>query len=450
MRAHHARCVALLLACFAISGCATASSNRYRTLRDDWQREESTAAPSEDPGDALFAGATVLERSQLVAQVLERNPSVGAARHAWRAALARYPQAIALDDPMLRAGLAPRSFASGGAETAYDVELSQALPFPGKRDLRGQAALGEAEAAQRDYAAVRLRLAAIASQLYDDYYLAARSLEVSAEHVSLLESFQQSALARYEAGQSAQQDPIQAEVELTHGLHDRAVLQSGQRVVIEQINALLHRASGASLPPPPAHAIAPDPLPDSADSLTKEALASRPELAAASARVDSEQARLDLAWREYLPDFTVSGGYDRYWDESELRPSVGLAMNVPLQLGRRSAAVDEADARLDQARSERLALESEVRLDVARGVEELAEAHHVLALIRDRQLPASRDYVEAARAGFESGRNSFLALIDAQRSLRSAELDAERALAEVSRRRAELDRALGRIAGTGW
>ncbi len=440
--------IAPLLA-IALCGCAVASSSRYRTLREDWERT-APSAPSADAGDELFSGMVELPRGVLVQQVLERNPSLRAARYAWRAALALYPQVTALDDPMLGGSLAPRSFGTHRVDEAYTLELSQALPFPGKLALRGQAALGEAEAAQRDFSAVRLRLALMTSLLYDDYYVAARSLEVNTQHIELLESFQQIATTRYEAGQAAQQDPIQAEVELTHALHDRVVLEAQRRIVAEQINALLHRSSRAPLPPPPAHAALPTADERALDPLVAQAFERRPELAAAAARVNAGQARADLARREYWPDFTVSGGYDRFWEESELRPSVGLAMNVPLQLPRRSAAVEEADARLEQMRSERAALEDEVRLDVERGAARYAEAHHVLHLIGDRQLPASRDQVDAARTGFESGRNSFLALIDAQRNLRSVELAYQQALADVSRRRAELDRAIGEIPGVAW
>jgi outer membrane protein TolC len=443
------RAIALLLAFVAASGCATASSTRYRTLREDWERSV-IGARSPDADENPFPGMAELSRQALVQQVLDRNPTVRAARYAWRAALARYPQATALDDPILAGTLAPRSIGTNRVNEAYSVELSQALPFPGKLGLRGQAALGEAEAAASDFAAVRLRLALMASLLYDEYYVAARSLALNGEHVELLESFQKIATARYEAGEAAQQDPIQAEVELSHALHDKILLGTGMRVVAEQINALLHRASTSPLPPPPTRAPAPGALPEPSPDLVTQALQQRPELAAASARVAAEQARAELAQREYWPDFTVSGGYDRFWEESELRPSVGLAMNVPLALGRRSAALDEAEAKLEQARSERDALEAEVRLDVETGVQRHAEAHHVLHLIGDRQLPASRDQVEAARAGFETGRNSFLALIDAERNLRNVELSHEQALADVSRRRAELDRALGRIPGLAW
>jgi outer membrane protein TolC len=74
----------------------------------------------------------------------------------------------------------------------------------------------------------------------------------------------------------------------------------------------------------------------------------------------------------------------------------------------------------------------------------------VLHLAESKQLPAARDQVAAARAGFVTGRGEFFSLIDAQRSLLRVELELEEARADVCRRRAELDRALGRVPGVDW
>lgn len=446
--------LAIVLGFASTTGCLPGPAIRYQTLDRDWQRSEAVAARSSDAGEHLFDGVAFLERGVLVQHVVERNPNVHAARYAWRAALARYPQVTSLDDPMIGVGLVPGSIGSGSVNDAPKFDVSQKLPFPGKLQLAGEAALAEAEAASRDHQAVRLRLATMASVLFDDYYLAARSLEINAEHIGLLGEFQRIATARYEAGEAAQQDPIQAEVELTHALHREIVLQTAQRISAEQINALLHRVPTAPLPPAasrPLRPITPSlEMHDDAGQLTTEALAERPELAAASARVSAEQTRLDLAWREFFPDFTLVGSYNELWQERDLQPFVGIQLNVPLQVGRRKAAVDEARARLEQARNQHLAIADDVRLTVQSGVDRLSEARHVEKLIRDRLLPAAKDRIAAARTGFETGQNSFLVLIDAERNLRNVELGYEEALANLGRRRAELDRSLGRLPGLSW
>ena len=242
MRSHIARRIvargrvaAMLIGLVATTACGTTTTARYRALSDDWQQSQ-TGVSAVDPSDRLFDGETFLNRQELIRAVLERNPTLRASRYAWRAALARYPQATALQDPTFGAGIAPRSFGSSSVDDAPKFDLSQPLPFPGKLRLRGEAALGEAEAASHDYAAVRLRLATMASQLFDDYILATRSLEINAEHIALLEEFQRIATVQYEAGTASQQDPIQAEVELTHALHRELLLGTARRVTAEQIN----------------------------------------------------------------------------------------------------------------------------------------------------------------------------------------------------------------------
>ncbi|TFH21563.1 MAG: hypothetical protein E4H03_10370 [Myxococcales bacterium] len=64
-------------------------------------------------------------------------------------------------------------------------------------------------------------------------------------------------------------------------------------------------------------------------------------------------------------------------------------------------------------------------------------------LFRDRILPAAHDRVSSVRAAFETGEVGFDSLIDAERDLRNDDLGYQVAMAGRSRRRAELDRALG-------
>ncbi len=439
----------LVLTLLTAPGCAGTQIHHYQSLKSAWDRAESAAdrgAPADDPLDQT----SELEREALVRLVLERNPNIRAARYAWRAALERYPQVTSLDDPMLGIGAAPRSFGSSAVDNAPKYDLSQRLPFPGKLALRGEVVLAEAEAAAQHHDSVRLRLATMASLLFDDYYLVARSLEINAENVALLGEFQRIATARYEVGEASQQDPIQAEVELVHSLHRDVVLETRRKVVSEQLNALLHRRGDWPLPPPPRRLNVPEPQSLDAPVLVTDALRERPELRAADARVRASEATVGVARREFFPDLTLAGSYNKLWQESDLRPFVGITINVPLRVERRRAALEEAKARLERARSERTALEDDVRFGVQAGVDRLSEARHVMRLFEDRLVPAARDQVEAARSGFEAGRNSFLALIDAQRNFLNAELGLEEARTDLTRRRAELDRSLGRVPSLTW
>jgi len=133
--------------------------------------------------------------------------------------------------------------------------------------------------------------------------------------------------------------------------------------------------------------------------------------------------------------------------ESPLRPFVGIEVSVPIQLGRRRAALDEANALLARERSRGRQLEDRVRFEVTAAVERLREAQHLLELSRERLLPAAQGQLESARAAFETGQLDFAELVDALRALRDAEFGVLEAEASLSTRHAALSRALGETAG---
>lgn len=434
--------VAAVALLFALPGCALLETRaRYHTLSRDYERESEVATVV--ASDVPFGGAATLDRGALVGEVLRRNPTIAAARKAWRAALARYPQETALEDPMMGAGVGPRSFGSRQVGDAWRIDASQAFPFPGKLALRGAAALAEAEAMAHDYEAVRVRLAAMASALYDEAWLQARSLEITLRHVELVREDHQAALGGYESGVGSQQDPLRAELEEAELLHQQVEFETAQKVSAAQLAALLHVGDGAAIPPLPEELPALAAPSDPNEALAERAISERPELRAADARIEAKRAAESLARREFFPDFKIVGAYDTFWELPDQRPFVGLELNVPLQVGRRRAALDQARAEAEQASLERQSAADDIRAEVESAAERLRESRHLLSITRDRMIPAARDGLAAARAGYETGAAAFRDLIEAERALRGAELEERRAVAEESRRAGELLAALG-------
>ena len=88
------------------------------------------------------------------------------------------------------------------------------------------------------------------------------------------------------------------------------------------------------------------------DALQDTALRMRPELQAAKARIEGAESMLGLAKREYYPDLTLRGSYNSMWAQPDHRFMVGLSINLPIQLGRRRGATEEAQAKLLRSQSE--------------------------------------------------------------------------------------------------
>lgn len=392
--------------------------------------------------------ATSLQRRAYVRAVLERNPTIESARQGWRAALSRVQQSGTFEDPMIDLGVAPLSIGSSKAPFGYEIGISQRLPWFGKRGLEAAAATAEAEATKSDYEAMKRELALSAVVLYDQYFIAVRSIEINAHHVELMRAMRDGATAQFQVGRASAQDPLQAEAELAHMEHDTAILASQRDVTVAQMNELLHRAPELPLPPPPAELPMPA-IPSSGEMqhLETNAVAHRSEITAARQRAQGAQARADRADREYYPDLTVSTSYNSMWDMPEHRWMVGLGFNLPIQTGRRAGAADEALAMRAQFESDASRLTDAARTQMFVALKRLQESEHVIGIFEKRLLPVARDQIDAARAGFTASQNPFVAVVAAEKNLRSVELDYQMARAECDRHRAELDRALGRIPG---
>jgi cobalt-zinc-cadmium efflux system outer membrane protein len=159
--------------------------------------------------------------------------------------------------------------------------------------------------------------------------------------------------------------------------------------------------------------------------------------------VEGAEARLRLAQRARRPDLEISVAYDRFWSEPELRPTLGISLNLPLQRGVLAAAEREARAELESARHQQAATEYGIALEVESARLRLEETRHEIELFEETMVPVSRRALDAARSGYQTGRNDVAAWIGSAREVATTRLAAFRARADQLRAQADLLRALG-------
>jgi outer membrane protein TolC len=401
-----------------------------------------TRAPPNGPSTSPFASLTELSVEALVQEVVARSPSLAQMTAAWQAASARYPQVTSLDDPMFGAQVAPGAFGSNTVDGGYRLEISQKLPWCGKLALRGQGALAEASAAGNNVEDMRLQLVESAKSAFYDFYLVARALEVNEEGLKLLREFRENAETRYRTGLAPQQDMLQADVEIGRQQERHLMLERLRQVAVARINTLMHLPPDLPLPPPPRTVTLAEPLP-APEALRQAALARRPDLRALADRIAAEQAALALAHKDFYPDFEVMAAYDTFWQEKQLRPQVGVRLNLPAQLGRRHGAIAEAQARIAERQAQLARQVDQVNFEVQQAFEQVLESERTVRLYEATILPAARENVEAARSAYTTARVPFLSLIEAQRNRVNLSDRYYEALADYHRRRATLERAIG-------
>src|SRR2546423_4139850 len=112
--------------------CGRASNpapRRYDALVSEY--DHARTAETADRGDDPFPGAAHLDRAALIRAVIARNPDVAAARAAWRAALARYPEETAIEDPIVSHSFPPLTVRDD--RLGQSIEVDQKLPTPRPR-----------------------------------------------------------------------------------------------------------------------------------------------------------------------------------------------------------------------------------------------------------------------------------------------------------------------------
>ncbi len=449
-RSRRSRAAAGLALSVAVAGVAASAASAVPS-------EATQEAPVEVEPSLAEPGGVSLDRAALLAAVEARNPGLAAALAARRAAKARLPAAGALPDPMVRGGVAPAS-AFEDVRFGYEAAVEQELPARGVRGAQREAARAAVEQATGSYEVARFDLLLEASRLYDAYYLNGRAQAINDEQARLFEERERAALARYAAGLGTQQEALQAASELAHLEHRRVVLASEEATLRARLNALLRRPIDAPLPPPPLQLEVPAPdqlirgYEDGASELADLAQRFRPSLAVAGAEVAGLEAELELAEAERRPRASPTASYNSMWDDREHRLMVGVDLELPWRRRPIEAGIAAAQAELDAARERRDAAALEAAEEAAASYYRVREAGHLLTVYSDLLLPAARDEAASVRAGLESGRASFLELLEAERNVRAVELGQAEELAAYATALAELAWSVGlpleRLAGT--
>ena len=388
----------------------------------------------------------------LLSEAVANNPELAAARSERDAALQRIAPAGALEDPMLELGVinAPLDPLSLSREdmTMKMLGLSQKLPFPGKRDLRRAVATADADSMELAVQEASNQLVRDVRVAYEELAFNAESRRIVARTQSALEQLVAIARSRYGVGQAAQNDVLDAQTEFERLRVEQLQLTRENTVLQSELRRLLGR-TGA---PEPIDVAAPQLAPGPELDLDPGTLAieNRPQLLALQALVERNTRSLDLAHREYYPDFDLKlqyGQRDRAPDGIPRDDMVSLTVGVNLPIWRKSRLEPQvAEARAMRSRAQSMLaaqqLETQAALDEQRAI--ATQSRQSADLYQSTLLPQARASITSALAAYRVGGVDFLTLRQAQ--LREYEVSTELAetIANHNKAVAEIDLLVGR------
>ncbi|BCK87837.1 hypothetical protein MIZ01_1634 [Sideroxyarcus emersonii] len=382
----------------------------------------------------------------LLGYAREHNPEFAAARLEAEAAQQRAEPAGALADPVLRTELYDITSQTANMNQflmpTQRYQLSQALPWFGKRDLQRAIATAQTEQANGQAAADWSDLASRLKATYAMSYYLAASERLTQQTLDLLDNLEQIARERYANGLGSQQDVVRVQVETTTLLGELIGIQNERHHAHAELNSLLARPVNAALAEP----VQPRPLPPAA-KLDEQALLERlrahnPQLQIADAQIQSADKSRDLAFANRYPGFTLGVARTQY-NNSMNTWDVMVEFSIPLQQSARRSQEHEAEAMLAAASARKQSALNQAESSLSENLSALESARRTETLIATRLLPQSELTYQSALAGYQTGKVDFATLVDAQRQILQARQQQLKAQLEAQSRLADIEKLLG-------
>jgi len=390
----------------------------------------------------------------LIEEALSKNPDIAAARQAAAAAAQRPAQARSLPNPMFSVEYTNDGWSPTlGTQdmTTLGFMASQELPYPGKRGLRGEIASREAGQVQQQAERVGRGIAATVKRAYYGLLLSRNLLDLIRDQEDVWKQIEGVARARYTVGQGAQQDVLRVQVEVTRIEQLRAEQEAEAEIRLAELNRLLARDAAAPLETSARLALRP--VQGTLDQLFEWATAVSPELKSVDLGIQRASLAVNLAKKEFKPDFSVQSAY---MNRGGLAPmwQAGIGVSVPLYRKRLSAGLAEAEAQLRSTQSAIESVRLQLRFRTQERLTQLKTTEKVATLYGEGIVPQDRMSVEAALANYQTGKIPFIAVLESLTTLYNDQATHLRLLANheqtlASLEEASLDPTSGMVSGAG-
>src|SRR5215469_10881752 len=355
--------------------------------------------------------------ADLLSEAERNNPQIQAARHEWEGAKQVPTQVSTLPDPQVvvqhvSVG-SPRPFAGyTNSDFAYlGLGFSQDVPYPGKLRLRGEIARKDADVTQQRYESVRRMIRAQIQAAYFQLAFLAKRRAILDGDRELLRQLEEAATAHYRSGMGNQQEVIQAQLQRTKLLREitETELEAGR--VESELKQLLNRPQ-SSLDVAAAE-LSETPVPYSYDQLVTAAQAGNPEIAAAQKMIEKQGLQVDLARKDFYPDFNVQYMWQRT-DPTQFRAyyMLTLGVRIPIYKSRKQQPeLAQAQAEQTRARSEYEMQSQQIAAELRQEFLTAEKSAELLRIYREGLVPQAHAELQAGLAAYQSNRQDFQALL---------------------------------------
>ena len=331
-----------------------------------------------------------------------------------------------------------------GVQTcALPICISQDFPYPGKLRLRGEMAKRDADVTQQQYESMRRSVLAGVKSAYFQLAVLSKTLGILESDGQLLQQVEKAADARYRSGLGNQQELLRTQVEQTKIIREITMHHLQVAKAQAQIKQLLNRPQSSQDIEPSD--LPETPLPYTFDELLSATRDQNPEISGAKQLVEKQKLQVDLAHKDFYPDFNVQYMWQRT-DPTQFRAYYMLTVGIQVPIYRtrkQRPELAQAEADLNRTRSEEEAQTQRVAYKLRTEFDTAQKTAELLKIYREGLLPQTRAEFQAGLAAYQNNRQDFQALLASFLDVLNLDEDYWQSIAERETALARLEELTG-------
>lgn len=370
------------------------------------------AAVAEPTTPALEEESIAPSPDELVALALQRAPSLAALAARVEEARELVRPAGALPDPMIELMVQDIGFPGWtvGEEDMSMIgpQISQGIPFPGKRGARRRVAQAEVAVKTGELESLRREVARDVRGLCARLYALDQERQALSSGRELLGLLAATVRERYSAGVAEQEAAIKTQLAVSRLDERLDDLAAERAALVASVNRYLDQPGDAPLGRMTA-------LPDVATppaSWEAGVAENSPEVAVRRAEVQAAERRLQAARLERRPDLLAGAGVGFRGGKDPV-VTLRLGMDLPLWSARKQKPMFRAARQsLEASRQALRDAEAQARAEAARLAAEWRRAGSQVMRYEQAIVPQSSLAFAAARASYLAGRGDFSTVVE--------------------------------------
>jgi len=367
----------------------------------------------------LISAPAASNLQALVEEAVSHSPMIAAARNHWQA-LTKVPRQVStLPDPMV--GLTHFTVGSPQPFSGYETSdfyytgfgFSQDIPGPGKLGLRAKQAEKDAEAARCGYLSQQRQVVEQVRETYFNLFYLQKVNELLRQTQEQLAGVAETAEVQYHVAMAQQQDVLKAQLEVTNILKDLEMNQAEFQQDEANLKAILGRdQDSANIG---IADVKPSSLPLTDRRLRELAIDNSPDLQQAQAMEKSSDAALEIAKRNYVPDFSVGYAYQKTGPGFRDYYMLSLGATIPLYFWRKQTpAVQQAALEKQSAHANTYSKRLSIGSDLQDQAVALRSTQRIMKLYGDGLIPQAEETLNSALAAYRVSKVDFQTLLSAE------------------------------------